>query len=171
MEQSPHTSHTRSLVVASLLAALVFVVTWTIRIPVPSSAGGGYVNIGDTVINAGALLVGGPLAALAAGIGSGLADLAAGAAVYIVPTIVIKAVMAAIVALFARRQNFWFYAAGVLIAELVMLGGYFVFEYFAFDVTYASSAVLFNLGQAAVNLLVSCALYRAVLHLKGIITR
>jgi uncharacterized membrane protein len=62
----------RRLVRIALLAALVAVATLVLRIPMPATEG--YINVGDAVIVAGALLLGGWSAGLAGGIGSALAD-------------------------------------------------------------------------------------------------
>ena len=62
----------RQLVRIALLAALVAVATLVLRIPMPATEG--YINVGDAVIVAGALLLGGRSAGLAGGIGSALAD-------------------------------------------------------------------------------------------------
>jgi uncharacterized membrane protein len=62
----------RRLVRIALLAALVAVATLVLRIPMPATEG--YINVGDAVIVAGALLLVGRSAGLAGGIGSALAD-------------------------------------------------------------------------------------------------
>lgn len=56
-----------------MLAALTFVATIVIHIPMPSTQG--YVNIGDTIIFVSAALLGGVPAMIAGALGSALADL------------------------------------------------------------------------------------------------
>ena len=63
-------NRTRRLCLAALLAALVFVLTYVPKIPIPV----GYVHLGDSVIYVGALVFARRDAALAASIGSCLAD-------------------------------------------------------------------------------------------------
>jgi uncharacterized membrane protein len=76
----------------ALLAAIVFVVTYLIRIPLPFTAGGS-LNLGDTPIYLAAYLLGGPAGAVAGALGSALSDLASGAVFYVAPTAVIKGAM------------------------------------------------------------------------------
>ena len=62
----------RLLARIALLIALVAVATLVLRIPMPATEG--YINVGDAIIVAGALLFGGFAAGLAGGLGSALAD-------------------------------------------------------------------------------------------------
>lgn len=78
---------------SGLMAALVVLFTYFIKIPVPAT--GGYVHPGDGAIFYAALLCG-PYAALIGGLGSMLADLLGGYFVYAAPTFVIKAAMGGI---------------------------------------------------------------------------
>ena len=71
------------LVFGGLLAAVITVSTMVIQIPTPTK---GYVNLGDSFVIIAGWLLGGWGGALAAGIGSGLADLFAGYATeFIIP--------------------------------------------------------------------------------------
>ena len=83
----------KTLLTAAIFAALEFVVTYLVSFPIPVIQGA-YVNAGDVVLYLGAALLGGPWQALAAGIGSMLADLMLGSAVYAIPTLLIKMTMA-----------------------------------------------------------------------------
>lgn len=83
---------TKTLVLTALLAALVFVATYTIRIPNPAT--GGYTHLGDCMIFLSVLLLGRKHGALAACIGAGFSDFLAGAPMWILPTMVIKYLMA-----------------------------------------------------------------------------
>ena len=62
----------RKLVLAALLAALTAVATMIIRIPTPTQ---GYIHLGDGMVLICGILLGPGLGALAAGIGSMMADL------------------------------------------------------------------------------------------------
>ena len=115
----------RRLVTAAMMAAMTVIATMVITIP---TAGGGYVNIGDALVILSGWLLGGPYGALAAGIGSALADVLSGYAVYAPATFVIK-------------------------AELIMLAGYFVFEALILGMGMAATAsVAGNAVQAVVCL-------------------
>ncbi len=98
-EQSSFT--TQELVFTSLMTALVFVATYLPHIPIPL----GYAHLGDAVIFLLALLAPRRVALFAACIGSALADLLGGFALWIVPTLVIKFVMAEIVYRIARSSS------------------------------------------------------------------
>ena len=63
-------------VTAAMLAALTCIATMVIKVPTIGT--NGYVNIGDSVVVLSMWILGNPYGALAAGIGSGLADLISG---------------------------------------------------------------------------------------------
>jgi uncharacterized membrane protein len=129
------------------MAALIFVVTWLIRVPAPGIHGA-YLNFGDAVIYMCAYFLGGPPAALAAAIGSGLADLSAGAVVYILPTAVIKGVMGLVAGRINKGRGFAFYALSGLVGGAIMTAGYALFEYAMFGAAYAIAGMIpFNLIQ------------------------
>lgn len=157
------------LVLTALLAALVFVVTALVRLPVPASAGGGYLNIGDSIISAGALLLGPLPATFAAACGSGIADVASGAALYVVPTVVIKGLMGLIIGLFAHPRRFLLYTSGVALAEILMVLGYGLFDWFAIAPATAWTLLPFNAAQAVVNFVLALLIYKPVLALSGVI--
>ena len=92
---------TQEIVFTALMTALVFVATYLPHIPIPL----GYAHLGDAVIFLLALLAPRRAALFAACIGSALADLLGGFALWIVPTLVIKFVMAEIVCRMAAAAN------------------------------------------------------------------
>ena len=65
---------TKQLVLAGLMTAITVVMTMFVAIPVPNVTGA-FVNCGDAAVYTSAFLLGGPVGAVAAGIGSALADL------------------------------------------------------------------------------------------------
>lgn len=69
----------KKLVVAALLASFACVATMIIQIP---NGIGGYFNLGDCIVLLSGWLLGPVYGALAAGVGSALADLFAGYIVY-----------------------------------------------------------------------------------------
>lgn len=139
-------SHLVTLVTASLLAALCCVATFIKLAITPTN---GYVNLGDVVILLAACLLSPVYAALAAGIGSMLADILMGYAQYAPATFVIKALMGLIACLiFTATSKIcatkkWlspiFTILAGLCAEVIMVGGYFVYE--AFILSYGMGAV------------------------------
>ena len=122
----------KKLVIAAMFTAMTTVATMVIR--VPSFATNGYVNIGDALVLMCAWVLGGPVGALAAGLGSGLADLLAGYVSYVPGTFVIKFAMALaayfIYKLFIKKPSLKIpgYIVSAIVAELIMIGGYFVYE-------------------------------------------
>lgn len=134
---------------AALLAALTCVATMLIKVPSPLK---GYLNLGDGIV----LLCGWFLSPLygflAAGIGSGLADLFAGYVIYVPATFAIKGLMA-VVAYYGRqilRKRTGSITATMLAgvcAEIIMVLGYYVFE----GVMYGFTASLVNIPANAVQ--------------------
>lgn len=82
---------TRELVKTALMAAIIFVATYAIRIP--NLATGGYSHLGDCMIFLGVILLGRKNGSIAAGIGGALSDFLAGAPLWILPTLIIKFIM------------------------------------------------------------------------------
>jgi uncharacterized membrane protein len=139
-------ANTRKITLAAVSAAIIFAVTWIIRIPVPGTSGG-YVNLGDTVIYAASFLLGGPAAAAAAAVGSALADLAAGSVVYAPATFVIKGTMALAASALCRREKTGFYLLACLTGGAVMTAGYALYESVVFGAAYALLSLPYNLIQ------------------------
>ncbi len=137
---------TRKITVTAITAAIMFVVTWSVRVPVPATSGG-YINFGDVVICLSAFLLGGPLAGTAASVGSALADSAGGAAMYIPATFVIKGVMGLCAGLITRKKTFGNYAAACVVSGAIMTLGYGMYEWIIFGFAYMIASLPFNLIQ------------------------
>ena len=134
----------KQLTLCGVLAALVFVLTYFPKVPVPVT--GGYVHLGDGAIFLAVLLLG-PLGIPAAAIGSGLADLIGGYMLYVIPTVIIKGLVA-LVAWKLYRKGSWVSAVvAFVLAEAVMVLGYFVFECFTSGAPAAAAAILPNVMQ------------------------
>lgn len=136
----------RRLTLAGVLAALVFVMTYIPKVPVPVT--GGYIHLGDGAIFLAALLLG-PLGIPAAAIGSGLSDLLGGYMVYVLPTMLIKALAALIAWRVWRADSWWRAVAAFVLAELAMVAGYFAFEAVLYGTAAAWAAVGPNVIQGA----------------------
>lgn len=134
-------SKIKQLTIAALFAALACVATMIIKIPSPLK---GYLNIGDCVVLLSGWLLPPFCGFLAAGIGSALADLFSGYMIYAAATFVIKGLMALVAYYVHTALNKKLHSlpsrliSGVL-AEIVMVLGYFVFEGFMYG--FAPSAV------------------------------
>ena len=133
-----------------MLAAFVFAGT-----EIHVSTAIGYVNLGDAVILIAAYLLG-PFAFFPAAIGSALGDLMAGYAQYIIPTFIIKGAMGAIAgAILLSKEGKQIPIArriiAAVLAEIIMVGGYFAFEAlpFMYGPAAAAGSLIPNLIQAA----------------------
>ena len=147
-------SNLRKIAIGGIFAAFVFIGT---ELHIPTAIG--FMNLGDAVIFLAAYLIG-PAAILPAAIGSALGDLLAGYPVYIVPTFVIKGLMALIAALLMNRRSgkkltFMKKITAGLASEALMIAGYFIFELFLYGGTAAAGSILFNLIQAFAALVVA----------------
>ena len=66
---------------------------------------GGYIHLGDAIIYIVALLLGGPWGLIASGIGAAIADLASGFAVYAIPSLIIKILIALPFVIVSKKRN------------------------------------------------------------------
>lgn len=127
-------SKTKETVIAALMAALACVVTMIIKVPSPLK---GYLNLGDCIVLVSGWILSPGYAFLAAGLGSALADLFSGYAIYAPATFIIKGTMA-LVAYAAQRLlqgrlgRLVSQLIGATFAEVIMIMGYFVFEGFLY---------------------------------------
>lgn len=137
--------YTKKLTITGIMTALVFVITLFVKIPL--GVNGAYWNAGDVIIYMSAYILGGPLTAFAAGVGSCLADLAGGAPLYIVPTLIIKALMGFIAGKIDMRQSILFYFLASVAAGAVMASGYTLYEYLLFGQSVITITIPFNIIQ------------------------
>ncbi|MBE6550228.1 MAG: ECF transporter S component [Ruminococcaceae bacterium] len=121
--------HTKKLVLTALFAALTFCATFVMKIPTPT---GGYVNLGDSFVLTSAWVLGSGYGIIAAALGSALADLLGGYPIYILPTFIIKGLMAFVAwglfRLIAIKKTFVSRIIGAIVAEIIMVGGYYLVE-------------------------------------------
>ena len=144
---------TQKIVLSSLLAALVCVATMIIKVPSPLK---GYVNLGDCVVLLSGWVLSPLYAFLTAGIGSALADILLSYITYAPATFLIKGIMALIccysVRLF-KKKSFVTKLIGALVAEIVMVGGYFVFEGFMYGFVASAVNIPANAVQGAFGII------------------
>lgn len=127
-------TNTRKIVIASMLAALCCVATMIIKIPSPLK---GYLNLGDCIVLLAGWLLSPGYGFAAAGIGSALADVFSGYVIYAPATFVIKGIMAIIAHFCFKGMHNKLGSPlsriiGGALAEVAMIGGYFVFEGFMY---------------------------------------
>ncbi|WP_300410049.1 ECF transporter S component [Lagierella sp.] len=120
----------RTLVYTGLMIALVAIGTILIRIPSPKS--GGYLNLGDGIINLSSFLFGPYVGMISGGIGSALADIIGGYSHYALFSLVIKGAMGFCVGYsqrIAKGLNKTTILA-LVISELIMVFGYYLANMF-----------------------------------------
>ncbi len=153
---------TKKIVLAAMLTALTCVATMIIKIPSPLK---GYLNLGDCVV----LLAGWTLnpiyGFLAAGLGSALADLFSGYVVYAPATFIIKGLMALVAfygfkLLHNKIGNLPSRIITGVIAEIIMILGYFVFEGFLYGFEPSVVNIPANGVQGAAGLILGCILIK-----------
>lgn len=156
----------KSIVMTSLFAAITTLATMIIK--VPTFGTNGYVNVGDAAVLISAWLLGNPYGALAAGIGSGLADLLSGYPAYIPGTIIIKFAMAFFAAkiyktLKERLPKTIVFIISSFVAEALMITGYFLYEATILGYGVAASAsIISNAVQGITCLIIGNALIHAL---------
>lgn len=134
----------QKLTLCGVMAALVFVMTYFPKIPVPVT--GGYVHLGDGAIFLSVLLLG-PLGIPAAAVGSMLSDLIGGYMVYVLPTFLIKGLVALVAWKLCRKDQPLLALLSFLLAEAVMVLGYFLLEWALYGVASAAAAIGPNVVQ------------------------
>ena len=119
-----------------MMAALIFIATYAIKIPAPN----GYTHLGDCLIFIAVLTLGTKRGALAAGIGAALSDMMSGFLIWVVPSFIIKAIMALIMGAFTYRllpKRRFGWAVGAVIGGIVQIVLYTVVKIPLFGPAYA----------------------------------
>lgn len=122
MERKKSQEHLKNLILAALFAAMVYIMTAFVHIPTHQ----GYVHIGDGIIYLAAALLPTPYAIGSAAIGAGLSDYLSGYPHWVLPTMIIKALTAAVFTnkkeTIINKRNL----IGIVPAVIICVGGYFV---------------------------------------------
>ena len=151
------------IVTSSMLAAMTAIATMIIKVPTLGT--NGYVNIGDSMVLISAWLLGNPYGAAAALVGSALADILSGYAVYAPGTAVIKGLMAFVCTLVFRAvqrhdlPKLFGYVLSSITAEIIMVCGYFIYEALVLGYGLAAAAsIVSNAVQAVTCIILGTAL-------------
>ena len=149
----------KEICIAGVMAAFVFIATLVPQIPIPL----GYAHLGDGAIFLSVFLAGRRAGIFAGAFGSALADLAGGFPVWILPTLVIKAVMAEIFYRIAQDGNnapsfsSVRVIGGMIVACLFMTAGYTLAGAFLYDsLALGMASVPGLLVKSAVNIAAAC---------------
>ena len=155
----------RKLAMGGVMAALVFVMTYLPKVPVPVT--GGYVHLGDGMVFLAAMLLG-HMGVAASAVGSALSDLVGGYMTYLIPTFLIKGAMALVAWKLWKPGNWLRTAVAFILAEAVMVAGYFAFEAVLYGVPAALGAVGPNAIQGMAGVIVGLLCATLVPRLKAV---
>lgn len=158
----------KKLTYSAMFCALCFVATY---IKVPISTGVGYVNLGDCIVLLSGWILGPLYGFFAAGIGSALCDIVSSFVIYAPATFVIKGLMATasyfiFIILSKKIKNIFAKVVSGIVAEIIMVLGYFLFELFLYGFATALADVPFNVVQGFVGLVVGVILSHALQRVK-----
>lgn len=123
--------HIRFITVTAVFIALTYVFTACINVRLPIAANGGLVHLGNVPLFLGAILFGRKTGMIAGGVGMGLFDLLSGWTLWAPFTFVIVGLMgytAGKMTEKASHHRFRWYAAAMLAACMIKIGGYYVAE-------------------------------------------
>ena len=161
---------TKKLVITALFMALTMVATMFIRIPLPL----GYVNLGDVFVLLSVFVLGPIYGTIAAGVGSGLADLF-GYITYAPGTLIIKSAMALVAWLIytlllkVTNKKMLAEIVGGIVGAILMACGYFLYEMLFF--TTAAVAIVnapWNLLQGGIGVALSVIVMRVLTATKAL---
>ena len=127
----------KKICMIGMYMALICIATLIFKVPIP----GGYAHLGNGFIFLAAASLGVYGGAIAAGVGSALADLLGGWYIWILPTLIIKCIMGFVIALIAPKKpsiKSARTAIALLAGSVVMVGGYFIAGIFIMDTAKAS---------------------------------
>ena len=157
----------KKIVYTALFAALTFVGTVVIHIHIPAPGATGYINFGDCIVLVSGILLGPLYGGLAAGIGSAMADAMYGHFIYVPGTFAIKLLMA-VAAYFVYRalskdKNSYNYIpllVASIVGEVIMVGGYFLYETALYTAATAALGVVPNCMQAFAGAVIAILILR-----------
>lgn len=153
---------TRNLVRAAMFSALTLIATFIIKIPTPGT--GGYIHLGDAFVILSGILLGPVYGAVAAGLGSALADILGGYFFYAPITLLIKGIIGLVSGLIFHGQVLKIRSDRIkcllcgLFGMLFVALGYFLFEVFIYG-SAAIASIPANLIQGLSGLIISNLLY------------
>ncbi len=160
---------TIKIILAGLMMAMIVVATMMIVIPSP----GGYIHLGDAMIFLAVLILGWRYGAVAAGVGSALADILVGYAAWAPWTLVIKGIMAAVMGLFILKAMQKpgktilgvpvYQLLGMILAGLFMVVGYYIAQGIIYgNFIAAAVGIPLNIVQFSVGTMIATVLAAAL---------
>lgn len=154
----------QKLALSAMFAALVCVATMIVKIPSPLK---GYINLGDCIVLLSGWILPPGYGFLAAGVGSALADIFSGYAVYAPATFAIKGLMAVIAYLVfkilsKKMKDFPARLISGILAEAEMILGYFLFEGFMYGFSPSLVNIPANVVQGIAGLIIGIILIKII---------
>lgn len=152
----------KTLVTSALFAALICVATMVVKIPSPLK---GYINLGDCMVLVAAFLLPPVYSFFAAALGSALADIFSGYFVYAPATFIIKGLVA-LSAFFVfkmlskkTKEEVAEIFSGI-VAETLMVIGYYIFEGFMYGFVASAVNILPNVFQGVAGIVLGVILIK-----------
>jgi uncharacterized membrane protein len=149
----------KTWILAAVMLVMIVLLTWLVRIDIPldRTANAGFWTIADACIYVAAVLLGGPLSALCAAVGSLLGDWFAGYTEYMLATFLIKGAMALFTAWYYKRGDGFMHKVKTFgIAGGGMITAYFIVDLLFIGGYYRAAIMLpINILQAAAGCLVA----------------
>ena len=155
---------TKNMVIAALMAALACVATMLIKIPSPLK---GYLNLGDCIVLVTGWILSPANGFLATGLGSAMADLFSGYMTYVPATFLIKGIMALAAGfvfriLSKKGDHFKSRIISGVVAEVLMVIGYYVFESFLYGGISSLVNIPANAVQGVAGLVIGIVLMKGI---------
>lgn len=151
---------TRTITITAVLTAIIFMMTFLPRIPIPM----GYAHLGDAIIFLTILFAERRESAVAASVGSALADLIGGFPIWVVPTLLIKWIMVELIFTVIRpERETWRILSLRTCAAFLLAAAWMVFSYTAIGgILYGSMAagtimIPGLIGEMVINIIVALA--------------
>ncbi|MEM1486167.1 TIGR04002 family protein [Oscillospiraceae bacterium PP1C4] len=160
-QTSPRRSY--KILTASAMFAAMITLTTVYLFHIPIGSNGGYLHFGDAFIYLAASILPMPYACAAASIGGGLADLASGVPIWIIPTMIIKPLTAVCFTSKGNKLLCFRNLIALLLAGIISIAGYYLAEVIISGNWLAPLAALWggvvqSAGSAAVFVVVALAL-------------
>ena len=143
----------KKLAFLGVFTCLVFLATYLLKIPHAV----GYTNLGDTIIFACAMLFNPLFSFIAGGLGSSIADLVSGYAIYAGPTFLIKGLEGLLASCIARTlaktkfNKHFSIIFSVIVGGIIMVAGYFLTNTLLYDLSAGTAGLLNDLIQMGIN--------------------
>jgi uncharacterized membrane protein len=140
----------RKIALVTVMTAIVCVLTMVAHVPTPVPSG--YNHLGDVGVNFAALAFGPWLGFLIGGGGTAIADLLLGAPAFAPGSLVVHGLQAVVVAFLGRGRKPWGMFLAALAGGLVVIAGYFLYEWPLYGLATAVSEIPSNILQVLIGL-------------------